>query len=418
MLEDQGRIEARTRSGYYVSVRSKHPLPLPETRKPSLRTTTVQVSDLIFQVLAATKDRRVIPFGSAFPSPELFPLKQLAQAFGSVARSLNPWDTVMDLSPGNKELRRQIARRYLEAGCTVGPDEVVITCGAMEALNLCLQSVARPGDTVAIESPAFYAALQVIEALGLRAVEITTEPSRGVDLGALEQAIKRHRIKACWFMTNFQNPLGSLMPEEKKRALVKLLARHEIPLIEDDVYSELYLKGVRPKPAKAFDSNGLVMHCSSFSKCLAPGFRVGWVAPGRFGQRVQQRQLSNTLSASGPAQLAIVEYLKHGGYERHLRQLRKALSGQQEHMLEALRRYLPRGASVTQPDGGYFVWVELPSGIDSLELYQRCMNAGISISPGPMFSAARGFNNCIRLNYGHPWSPQMEQGIRDLGAHG
>jgi DNA-binding transcriptional MocR family regulator len=215
-------------------------------------------------------------------------------------------------------------------------------------------------------------------------------------------------------MTSFQTPLGSLMPEEKKRALVALLARHDIPLIEDDVYGELYLQGVRPKPAKAFDEAGLVLHCSSFSKCLAPGFRVGWVASGRYAQRVRQRQLSNTLAASAPAQLAIVEYLKHGGYERHLRQLRKALSVQQGAMLEALRRYFPRGTRVTSPAGGYFVWVELPEGSDAVQIYRRALEAGISTSPGPMFSALRGYRNCLRLNYGHPWSPALEQGMRTL----
>ncbi|MFT3924026.1 MAG: PLP-dependent aminotransferase family protein [Myxococcales bacterium] len=416
VLEDQGRIEARPRSGYYVSVRGPGPLPLPETRKPNGRPGQVAMGELVFEVLASARDRNVVPFGSAFPSPELFPFKQLSHAFGAAARFLDPWKTVSDLSPGNLELRRQIARRYLEVGCTVKPDEILITCGAMEALNLCLQSVARPGDLIAIESPAFYASLQIIEALGLRAVEVATEPLRGVDLDALAQAIKRHRIKACWFMTNYQNPLGSLMPLEKKRALVELLRRHEIPLIEDDVYAELHLKGTRPKPAKAFDEDGLVLHCSSYSKCLAPGFRVGWVVAGRSAERVQQRQLSNTLTPSVPAQLAIVEYLKHGGYERHLRQLRKALSDQQVRLLEAVRRYFPDGTRVTQPDGGYFAWVELPEGVDAVRVYRAAMKANVSVSPGPIFSAQRGFENCLRINYGHPWSPALEQGIRTL-AH-
>jgi len=414
VLEDQRLIEARPRSGYYVSVRGPGPLPLPETRKPTGRALPVEVGELVFEVLGAARDRSALPFGSAFPSPELFPFKALSQAFAGAARFLDPWKSVSDLSPGNLELRRQIARRYLEVGCAVKPDEILITCGAMEALNLCLESVAGPGDAIAIESPAFYAALQIVEAHGLRAVEIATEPLLGVDLGALEQAIKRHRIKACWFMTSFQNPLGSLMPLAKKRALVELLARHRIPLIEDDVYAELYLQGTRPKPAKAFDKRGLVMHCSSFSKSLAPGFRVGWVVPGQYAERVHKRQLSNTLTASVPAQLAIVEYLKHGGFERHLRGLRKALSEQQAHLLEAVRRYFPRGTRVTQPEGGYFAWVELPEDVDSVRVYREAMKANISVSPGPIFSAQRGYKNCLRLNYGHPWSPALEQGIRTL----
>jgi DNA-binding transcriptional MocR family regulator len=414
VLEDQGIIEARTRSGYYVRARGLGPLSTPEPRTPRARSLQVDVSELVFGVLSAMRERTLMPFGSAFPSPELFPFKSLSQAFASAARFLDPWKTVYDLSPGSLELRKQIARLYLKSGCTVRPDEIVITCGAMEALNLSLQTTTRPGDTVAVESPAFYAALQVIQAQGLRAVEVATDPVDGMNLSALERALTRYPIKACWLMTTFQNPLGSLMSDAKKRELVRLLARHEVPLIEDDVYPELYLEGVRPSPAKRFDDKGLVLHCSSFSKSLAPGFRIGWVAPGRFAQRVQQRQFTNTIAPSVPAQLAVVEYLKHGGYERHLRQLRRALAAQQASMQQAIRRYFPESTRVTRPSGGYFLWLELPGNVDSLALYQRAMEANISVSPGPMFAAQRGFQNCVRLNYGHPWSPAAEQAIRKL----
>lgn len=414
VLEDHNLIEARARSGYYVAAHRLNRLPPPETHQPDGWSTPVDVSELVFHVLAAAKDRTVVPFGSAFPSPLLFPFRQLAQAFGAACRHMDPWKTVEDLPPGNRELRRMIARRYLESGCTLGPDDIIITSGALEALNLCLQIVTRPGDVVAIESPAFYAALQAIEAQGLRAVEIPTHPRDGIDLAALEQALERHPIKACWFMTTFQNPLGSLMPEANKKALVELLTRFDVPLIEDDVYGELYLKGERPKPAKAFDTAGLVMHCSSFSKSLAPGFRVGWVAPGRYARRIEQRKLTSSLSASIPSQLAIVEYLKHGGYERHLRQLRLSLLRQQNAMLQAISQYFPEGTRVTSPEGGYFVWVELPKSIDTLEVHQRAMEAGISVSPGPLFSSQRGFRHCLRLNYGHVWNDQMDDAIRTL----
>ena len=415
VMEDRGLIEARPRSGYYVAARRSAALPAPDTYRPHGRSTPVDVSELVFHVLESTKDRTVVPLGSAFPSPLLFPFKQLIRAFASSGRAFDPWQTVKDLSPGNAELRRLIARRYLEVGCSIDADEIVITSGAMEALNICLHAVTRPGDIVAVEAPAFPPALQAIEAAGLRALEIPTHPARGADLNALESALGKHAIKACWFMTNFQNPLGSVMPEDDKRALVQLLTRHEVPLIEDDVYAELYFDGEQPKPAKAFDTAGLVMHCSSFSKNLAPGFRVGWVAPGRYARQVAQRKLVTSLSASVPAQLAIANYLKQGSYERHLRQLRQALANQQECMLHAVSRYFPDGCRATRPAGGYFLWVELPSAVDALELHRQAMEAGISVSPGPMFSAQRAFRNCLRLNYGHPWSDEMEGAIRKLG---
>jgi DNA-binding transcriptional MocR family regulator len=366
-------------------------------------------------VLESVKTRDVVPFGSAFPCPLLFPLPRLARALSSAAQRMDPWSTVDDLTPGNANLRRQIALRYLADGLHVHTDEIVITNGALEALNLCLLAVARPGDSVIIESPTFYAALQALERNGLKAIEVPTHPREGIDLKALAEAVERHRPKACWLMTNFQNPLGSLMPDEKKRALVELLALHDVPLIEDDVYGELYFGSKRPVPAKAFDTKGLVMHCSSFSKCLAPGYRVGWAVPGRYTQAVARHKLTTTLSASAPVQAALAEYLTKGGYDKHLRQLRHALSVQQSAMMQAVVRYFPQGTKATRPSGGYFLWIELPGGVNALDIHQQALSLGISVAPGPMFSAHRGFTNCLRLNYGHPWDARAENALMTLG---
>jgi len=402
-LEARGLIESRPRSGYYVASRRVVATPEPEVSRPDAASTMVDVSELVFQVLEASRAPDIVPFGSAFPSPLLFPLDKLGRAVASSMRHIDPWSTVADLSPGNAELRRQIALRYQLDGVQVAPEDIVITNGALEALNLCLQAVARPGDTVLVESPSFYAALQALERIGLKAVEVATHPREGIELGALAAALEQHRPSACWLMTSFQNPLGSLMPPEKKHALVDLLAAHDVPLIEDDVYGELYFGAQRPALAKRFDSKGLVMHCSSFSKCLAPGFRVGWAAAGRYSRQVERLKLTTSLAAAMPSQLALAEYLGQGGYERHLRQLRAALAGQQRRMLAAIEEHFPEGARVTQPQGGYFLWVVLPESVDALELHQLALAQGISIAPGPMFSAKREFRNCIRLNYGQAW---------------
>lgn len=416
LLENRGLIEARPRSGYYVSPRWDRLPPEPEMTRPSTRSARVDISELVFSVLESTKNRKVIPLGSAFPSPLLFPMRQLSTALAAATRRLDPWRTVEDLPPGSRDLLRLVARHYAEEGMSLPPEQLVITSGAMEALNLCLQAVTRPGDIVAVEAPAFYASLQAIEAYGLRAVEIPTDPREGVSIPALARALSRHPVKACWFMSNFQNPLGSLMTDGSKEELVRLLARHGVPLIEDDVYNELYLGSAKPKPAKAYDRAGLVMHCSSFSKCLAPGYRVGWVAAGRFAEAVHRRKLMSTLSASIPAQLGIAEYLKHGGFERHLRRLRQALASQQSLMLQAIARRFPAGTRLTRPKGGYFVWVELPGGADALEVHRLAMERGISVAPGPMFSAKRAYRNCLRINYGHPFTDEMESGVAEVGA--
>jgi DNA-binding transcriptional MocR family regulator len=417
LLEARGLIRARERSGYYVIAGATTLPPEPDIASgPGGESTSVDVSSLVFDVLESTKARDVVPFGSAFPSPLLFPLPRLARAMSSTVQNMDPWSTVDDLTPGNASLRRQIALRYLADGLHVHTDEIVITNGALEALNLCLLAVARPGDAVIIESPTFYAALQALERIGLKAIEVPTHPRDGIDLAALAEALERHHPKACWLMTNFQNPLGSLMPDEKKRALVELLTSHDVPLIEDDVYGELYFGSKRPAPAKAFDTKGLVMHCSSFSKCLAPGYRVGWAAPGRYTQAVARHKLTTTLSASAPAQAALAEYLAKGGYDKHLRQLRHALSVQQSAMMQAVVRHFPQGTKATRPSGGYFLWIELPGNIDALDIHRHALSLGISVAPGPMFSAQRGFRNCLRLNYGHPWDARAEAALTTLGS--
>jgi DNA-binding transcriptional MocR family regulator len=268
---------------------------------------------------------------------------------------------------------------------------------------------------VLIGSPTFYAALQSIERNGLKAVDVPCHPRDGIDLEAMERALKQHKPRACWLMTNFQNPLGSLMPDEKKKDMVALLTRHNVPLIEDDVYGELYFGDLRPKPAKAFDSKGIVMHCSSFSKCLAPGYRVGWASPGRYAKAVERLKLTTTLSTSVPAQIALASYLQKGGYDRHLRSLRHTLLLQQIKFVEAVERHFPEGTRLTSPSGGYFLWVKLPDGVNSLELHRAALKAGISIAPGPIFSAQKGFADYVRLNYGHLWNEEMEAALATLG---
>ncbi|MDM0051712.1 PLP-dependent aminotransferase family protein [Variovorax sp. J22R115] len=417
LLEAQGLIRARERSGYYVADGARHLPPEPEVAsQPEDDAVPLDVSERVFEILESSMVRNVVPLGSAFPSPLLFPLRRLGQIMASSIQNLDPWSTVDDLTPGNARLRRQIALRYLADGLQVHTDEIVVTNGALEALNLCLSTVTRPGDAVLIESPTFYASLQALERLGLEAIEVPTHPREGMDLDALERAIERHRPKACWLMTNFQNPLGSLMPDAKKKTLVELLTRHDVPLIEDDVYGELYFGDKRPLPAKAFDTEGIVMHCSSFSKCLAPGYRIGWAAPGRFARTVARGKLTTTLGASAPAQAGLAAYLEKGGYDKHLRKLRRTLAEQQTCLAQAIGEHFPPGTRATRPAGGYFLWVEMPKQVDALEVHRQALSQGISVAPGPIFSAQRGFTNCLRLNYGHAWDARTEQAVATLGG--
>jgi DNA-binding transcriptional MocR family regulator len=414
LLELERLIEARPRSGFYVSEHGES-APQPDISRPKSRSTRVNVSDLVFDTLEASRDRGVVPLGSAFPGPTLFPWMKLARYLGSSARHMDPWNTVESLPPGSTELRREIARRYLRLGMAIGIEQIVVTAGALEALNLSLQAVTRPGDTIAIESPTFYGCLQAAERLGLHVVEIPTHPIEGVDLDALTRAIGAHSIRACWFMTTLHQPTGAIVPPEKKRELVRLLSAHEIPLIEDDAYAELQFTEETCLPAKAFDKKGFVLHCGSFSKCLAPGYRLGWVAAGRYTKETARLKIESSLSTSLPIQQGIAKMMQRGGYDTHLSRLRSQLKQQQSAALDALRRYFPAGYRVARPAGGYFLWIECAPNVDSLDVHRRALALDISIAPGPIFSARQQFRNFIRINCGHPWTSTMDRAIQRLG---
>jgi len=415
LLEARGAVEARPRAGYFVAQHAETRGHEPQLTQPSSGLREVAVNDLILDVLGSVRQRDVVPLGSAFPNPALFPLERLARGMGTAMRKLQAHEVLENLSPGSDALRRQIALRYVSTGTLANAEEIIVTSGAMEALNLCLQAVTRPGDVVAIEAPAFYGCLQALERLQLKAVEVATHPRFGVQVDALSAVLDQHPVKACWFMPNFQNPMGATMPLEQKKALVDLVVRRKVALIEDDVYAELYFGVRRPLPAKAFDREGWVMHCSSFSKCLAPGYRIGWAAAGRFAAQVERLKLSSTLSVAVPSQVAVLHFLQYGAFDKHLRGLRSFLLAQQQAAVRLVAKHFPRGTRVTQPEGGYFLWAELPGDVDALQLHRLALSQNISVAPGHLFSADRRFRHHLRINYGHPHRHQLEPALKAIG---
>jgi DNA-binding transcriptional MocR family regulator len=414
-LEDRGQLVARPQSGYYVRLKPWSPPPVPEISKPGPGPIKVCVNDLVIQVIKAGRDPGLVRLGATLPSPELFPVRELNRTMAAVGRRSPMLANSYDAPPGNEALRVQVARRAIEAGCTLAPDDIVTTVGATEALNLCLRAVAKPGDVIAIESPAFFGILHIIESLGMRVCEVPTCPETGVCLDGLARRIKACRIKACLFTLNYSNPLGSCMPDEKKERLVSLLASHEIPLIEDDIYGNLTFGATRPKVAKAFDEDGWVLLCDSFTKTLSPGYRVGWIAPGRFKAQVEYLKFVNTSATPSLPQMAVAEFLQIGGYDHHLRRIRRLYADQVQRVSECVSRYFPETTKATRPTGGMCLWVELPAQVDALQLYQQALAARISIAPGPLFSPKQGYKNFIRLNCGNPWSPEIENALRKLG---
>jgi DNA-binding transcriptional MocR family regulator len=349
------------------------------------------------------------------PAPELLPTARINRLLAQVARENEQASQAVGLPEGTLELRVQVARRALELGCALDPDDFVITCGCAEAIHLALQATCRPGDLVAVESPTYFGILQALEAQGLRALEIPTHPRDGISLDALSFALEHHPVRAVVVITNFSNPLGCCMSNENKHALVELLARAHVPLIEDDIYGELSFDGQRPGVAKAYDRQGLVLLCSSFSKDISPSYRVGWISAGRYRARVEQLKMATNIATAALPQLAIARFLESGGYDRHLRSIRRAYAQKVAQMAQTVLRYFPPGTRVSTPSGGFVVWVQLPGEVDSLALYQRAIAAGITLAPGHIFSASDKYRSFIRLNAAY-MNFVSERALARLGA--
>lgn len=413
-LEERGYIEARPQSGYYVRSRRRIEARVPRKSRPRSAPRPVAVGDTVAAILAATRQQGVVPLGIANPSPELLPVKALNRALARVSADHSQASIDYSFPPGNEELRRQIAFRTVDLGCQVGPDDIVIANGCTEALSLSLSAVARPGDVIAVESPTYFFVLEMIERLGMLALEICTDAETGLCLDTLERELGRHDVRAVVTVANFHNPVGSLMPDAGKQRLVAMLAERGIPLIEDDIFGDLHFGETRPRIAKCFDRDGLVLTCSSFSKTLAPGYRIGWVIPGRFTGAVLKIKRTMGFSAT-PTQLAVAEFLRSGGYDRHLRRLRAAYRDQVQRMRDHIAQVFPAGTRITRPQGGFVLWVELPPGVDSMELFEQALAAGVSIAPGTLFSPTQKYRRFIRLNAGMVWSDPLRAAVDTLG---
>lgn len=415
-LEDRRLIETRPKSGHFV--RKQRPEPLPPARPKRRRApspTSITVSDSAAQLAASMRDPSVVPLGAAHLAPELYPIRTLNGILASILRDMKTAGANYEPPPGLLTLRRQLARRSLTWGMALGEDDFVITSGAIEAMHLCLRAVTKPGDSVAVSSPMYYGVLQLMEEMRLKVIEVPSQPDSGLDLVALEQALKRHQVRACVAVPTFDNPNGSLMPYEARVRLQALLERHDVPLIEDDVYGDLAWDGSRPQPVKAFDTRGNVLLCGSISKSIAAGYRVGWVVPGRYAERITRLKFSQSVATSTLEQMAVAEYLSVGGYDRHLRGLREKMASQVRAFRTAIAASFPAGTTVSDPRGGFLLWLELPESVDALQLQADALRSGIAIAPGPIFAAGHHFTHCIRLNCGLPWSAETEAAVHTVG---
>ncbi len=415
LLETRGLIEARPKSGFYVRFRRSHAVPEPAGLGRASKITDFASTDPFESLLADHSDSNLVPLGAALPSDELLPGAKLARTMAAIARRPDSPGTSYDVAPGSERLRRELARRSLDWGCALQADDFTVTIGATEAVFLALRATCEPGDTVLVESPTYFGFARLLRELRLKALPVPVDSATGIDLDAVEKALRRSRVSACLLIPSFHNPVGCSIPDESKRPLVECLAQRGIPVIEDDIYGDLQHNGARPRCLKAFDRDGSVILCGSYSKTLAPGYRVGYVAGGRWHSRITALKRITTLSGPVLPTLAIAEFVKNGGYDRYLRSIRQAYRNQVDRMREAIVESFPKDIRLSRPQGGFLLWCELPAKVDSIALFHQARTAGISIAPGPLFSPDGGFLNFIRINCGCPWNPRIERSVGVLG---
>ncbi|MBV8603717.1 MAG: PLP-dependent aminotransferase family protein [Pelomonas sp.] len=422
-LEDLGWLQARPRSGYYV----QRPLraSLPPAREWPLEPREadyVGIHARLSALLARGEARaNRVNLALAVGPPELYPTPALARTAQQLLRRHPELLTRMSRRHGHPALKAALARRALDRGIHAASEEIVVTHGCIEALNLALRAVTQPGDCVAVESPTFYGMLQNLEALGLRALEIPTSPHTGLSVDALEFALQRdaeqgRRLRAVMVMPTVHNPLGCVMPDAAKERLVRLCERHDIALIEDDTYADMLAPGAQARAAKSWCRSGHVIYCQSLNKSLAPGLRVGWTLAGRWQARVEMLKYTQTRFNEDLPQMALAGFVAGAGWDRHLNQLRQTLARRREDYLEGIARHFPAGTRVSPPAGGLLLWIELPEQVSGDALFDAALDAGIKISPGSMFSNARRFDHFMRLTVGTPYSPAVDDALKWLGG--
>ncbi len=411
-LEAQGLIYAKEKSGYFVAERVEQHIP--QASSLVSLNPKIEINSLVFQYLKSIQSRGMIALGSAFPDSQLLSPAKLIQIMGQLARNKKSYEQTSNLPPGNLALRQIIAQRYCMQGIPTDAEDIVITSGGMEALNLSLQALTQPGDYILLQQTIFYGAWQAAERWGLKVITLPEHPQHGFDLEAFKQVIQSYPIKVCWFMLNAHNPIGFTVSDEIKDQIAQLLHEHQIHLIEDDVYEELFYGAQKPLPMKYFDQQNLVLHCSSFSKTLGAGFRIGWVYAGKYSDQIQHLQLMSTISANTLIQNALVEFLPSHHYEKHLRLLRRTLEKNKRYFYQYLKHHLAGYAQIYYYPHGYFLWIQLAENTNSLEIYQELLAQHISIAPSPLFNILPSHKNFIRLNCSFEWNQDIQQALDSI----
>jgi len=415
LLEQWGWVEARPKSGYFVAHRQDDRLAIPrQVRiKPSPRAATT--SELVMEVQRDSARRQGVSMSAAIPALDFPILSNVQRTFTRLSRTRKYLGVGYESPEGLPEFRQQIARRAVDAGVHVAPDQIVSTAGCQNAMALGLRVLTRPGDIIAIESPCYYGLIQMAEAFGLKVIEIPAHHDTGIGIEALKLALAKWPIKALVSVATFSNPLGSIIPDQRKQELIELLEKYDVPMIEDDIYGELYFGDRRPKSVKAFDRDGRVILCSSVSKTIDPQLRVGWIMPGRYLDQVIHQKFIHQVSGSTLPQLVTAEIMAQGAYDRHLRQARETYRMRSQQLVDLVSQHFPENTRLSRPRGGLVAWVELPDRINTTELYHRGRSQNLTIAPGEIFSASGQYKCCFRISFAQGWSQERIAAVQTLG---
>ncbi|MGU3524279.1 PLP-dependent aminotransferase family protein [Enterobacteriaceae bacterium C23F] len=414
-LETQQLITPQPRSGYFIAPRKAQP-PVPAMTRPVQRPVDITQWDQVLDLMSARGDKSITAFGGGSPDvtqPSLKPLwREMTRAVQHSSTDIFSYDTL----PGRRELREQIARLMLDAQTVVTSEDIVITNGCHAALSIALLAVCEPGDIVAVESPCYYGTMQLLRGFGIKTIEIPTDPQTGISIEALELALEQWPVKGVILVPNCNNPLGFIMPDARKRQILALAQRYDIAIFEDDIYAELANDYPRPRTIQSWDIDGRVLLCSSFTKSVAPGLRVGWIVPGRYYDRVLHMKYATSATNVPVTQLAVAAFIREGHYHRHVRRMRQIYHSNMETYTSWIREYFPCDICVTRPQGGYMLWVELPEIVDMVCVAKQLCELKIQVAPGSLFSASGKYRNCLRINCALPTTETHRCVMEKLGA--
>lgn len=413
-LEDARLVEARPRSGYFVAAQRPQ-LPQPRPSRPPAASRAVDVGSIAQHVLHLAHDPEILSFGAACPDRAMFDGERIRRTVNRVVQRHRDLLTHYPIGPGQALLRRAIARHAAGMGCTLDAQRIVITNGCLEAITLALRAVTQPGDVVALESPTYFGFLEILQNLHLRALEIPTHPRTGLSVDALALALQTQPVRAVLSIPTLANPLGACMPLPERRRLARLLAHHEVPLIEDVIYNDLAEQDDARRAVKAFDREGYVMLCGSFTKTLAPGIRLGWIEPGRWHERVLRLKTATSGGQTAVLEEALADLLNQPGHGPAQRRLRSLIAVRVDEARQIIARHFPRGTRVTDPPGGFILWVELPPAVDARELFEACLAENICVAPGHLFSATPRYHHHLRLGVGGRWDEVQKRALARVG---